>query len=162
MVITTVSLLTSAFSVYFDNRSDGVPVPNWIRFLFFKHIARLLCLRHSVEAVMGDDVIDARITPAPEKNHKKAPNDVITVESLDDGKCVTKPPAQRRRADTPEELLLAELRKLTSSLAEREDAERKHDEWRLLAKIFDRCLFWICLCVSSGYGIHIIHVVINQ
>lgn len=163
MVITTLSLLTSAFSVYFDTRADGVAVPAWVKVVFFKHLARLFCLRHSVEAVLGDEFDDVKVSPVAEKRQRVDASDVVTVESLEDGKCTTKAPTmQRRRADTTEELLLKELRKITASLAESVKAERRHQEWQLLAKVIDRGLFWLCLCVSTGYLIHLIDVIIKQ
>ena len=160
MVITTLSLLTTCLSILFDTKSDGVPVPHWARVFFFKYLARLFCLRQSVTAVLGEEFGgDPKVQPIP-KGCNMASDDVMFIESLDETKSVKKSP--RRQGNAVEELLLKELRTITGYLAEKGEAERRSDEWRLLAKVIDRLLFWVCLVVTTAYMVNIAVVIQNQ
>ena len=144
MVITTLSLLTTCLSILFDTKADGVPVPHWARIFFFKYLARLFCLRQSVTAVLGEEFGgEPKVKPCPEVGKNMEMDDVIILESMDDAKSTTK--VLPRPGIAVEELLLKELRTITGYLAEKGEAERRSDEWRLLAKVIDRLLFWVCL-----------------
>lgn len=120
-----ISLLTSMISVYISNKGAEHPVPRIIRLLFLTKLARILC-------VTSQDHVTA-----PSTNQVATEPEVISI---------TRPNSKeklRKEMERSENGVLTELQKITSYMEKKEEEEAVTEEWKLLAKVIDRLLFWL-------------------
>ena len=134
MMMSGVSLLTAMFTVYLDNQSEGRKIPQPLRFLCFNVLGRLFCL----SGVSGTE----RVKPQEKPN--LGPEEKLGVVSLDT--CESK-------MDTAHQLhvIFNELRVITSFLRAQEESGAQQQEWKLLARVVDRLLFWMSLTACVVY-----------
>lgn len=129
-------------------------VPKWIRYLAFDHIARYLCIRGIVHNFVKDEVLadmfPADMSERPDCHPDTTLNNYTYIMELA-GRSVPqrKPPITENGSQTKLELLIAtELRRNATFQREKEKQRQIGDEWRLLAIIIDRLLFWLYIVVT--------------
>ena len=139
MVMTVISIISAIIAVYLDGRSDASRVPRWLRIVAFQGLARVFRLHGNIPKPVSASQIE------PER---------MDVED------VTEPPETidtEQAADKPatSEMgkILENLEFLTNYVKEKQKAESIIDEWKLLSKVIDRTLFWLCLIVTVIYMI---------
>ena len=138
MMMTVISIISAIIAVYLDGRSDASRVPRWVRMVAFKGLARLFRLQDEVPQLIGASQIE------PED---KDAEDVTTTRKKLDTKQATKPAAPELGE------ILENLEFLTNYVKHKQQAESIIDEWKLLSKVIDRTLFWLCLIVTVIYVI---------
>ena len=143
MCMATISLISAILTVNLDNMSDVMRIPRLVRTVAFKYLARVFCLTKEVPG--ADDWACSVAKVHPQNSNS---TDVTSLTTVVDA--TTKTPLGTELHE-----LLVELRKITSYIDEKESVARKCDEWKLLAKVIDRCLFWICLSLTVIYGVYV-------
>ena len=125
MGVSTASVLCSVWVMYI-NHTEGYRAPQWLRTLTFKHLARILCMKSSVPPV---DSINAV-------------GDLGSAEELPERK---PKPKESTKADSNSEMasIAKDLRFLCQQLEEKAADGAIADEWRSIARVLDRLLFYI-------------------
>ena len=166
MGMATLSLLFAIFSVFLDSKTDAARVPKWLRVLAFKCFARLLCLAAEVpEEARGHHDIGhhGKWSRKPEVNNRVSP-----IISLEESAWASPPynPQQkvattenagsvvrRRKNEQNEELrdILTAVNDIKEMMKDVQLSEEIVNEWKLLARILDRLMFWISVLVVVIY-----------
>ena len=139
MVMTVISIISAIIAVYLDGRSDASRVPRWVRIVAFQGLARVFHLQGEIPELFGVSQIE------PEQMDVE---DVTKVEKKLDTKQAADKPAASELGK-----ILENLEFLTNYVKEKQKAESIIDEWKLLSKVIDRTLFWLCLIVTVIYMI---------
>ena len=138
MVMTVISIISAIIAVYLDGRSDASRVPRWVRVVAFQGLARFFHLQGEIPELVGVSQID------PEQIDVE---DVTKAgEKFDTKQAAVKPASELGK-------ILENLEFLTNYVKEKQKAESIIDEWKLLSKVIDRTLFWLCLIVTVIYVI---------
>ena len=163
MALATVSLLFAILSVFLDSKTDAARVPKWLRILAFKVFARLLCLSAEVpnEARGGADIGHHRkCSLKPEVNNRVSPivilddqtftyNSQQKVATTEKGGNIVR----RRMNEQNEELrdIMNAVNDIKEMMKDVRSSEEIVNEWKLLARILDRLMFWISVLVVVIY-----------
>ena len=132
MVMASISLLIAMFTVYLDNLDADVTMPSWVRVVALRGLARLYCLHSTDNAIANvNDCVDEKVVRKDNAGVK--PN--VNVTSADAS------------------VVVRELRTITSLMKARVCEAKAQDEWKVLAKVVDRTLFWLCLLACCVYFI---------
>lgn len=173
MSLSAVSVIMSIFSVRVNSITS--PLPSWVRAVAFGIVARLMRVsvpdRPEPTAVLDDgdpataNSAAARVVyvPAdrtstlrsvaslpPYKRPHLSVNSTPEHAAADFSNCGRSTQADccsRCQLKTPVEKLLQELRKITNRQRSREAEEEMAEEWRTMAIILDRLLFWITVII---------------
>lgn len=127
MAMATVSVISAMLTIFIHFKGSAHRVPKWLRIVVFKGIARILCLKHEVDAI--ESVLDA--------DNAIKPFDSVVEDAVD-----IKPKPQSELG-----AILKHLQMITEYLNEKKADDAVTDEWKLLAKIIDRLFFWVSLIV---------------
>ncbi len=141
MGITTVSVLTAILVAYLHHKDGSKRAPRWLRVFTFRILANMLCMCRSVP-MKDQEVHDNGAKNA--RNPSRA-TDVVTVEEIRKGipeKVLDHVPASAELRS-----IMENLEYLTDKVRKQEAEEKVIDEWRALAMIFDRLMFWASLLV---------------
>ena len=134
MTLSTVSVLTSIVILYFHHKGTSTRVPEKAKTFFFKGLATAMCMKGDVPERSGNTVAPCRQANETEKGQSV---DAKTAWPVDVDDC-------------PPVLADHDLQKLSNDLSYIANKTRKQDrdneildEWRALARILDRFLFWV-------------------
>ena len=135
MMLSGISLLTAMLIVYLDNQPTTREISRPIRFVFFHLLARLFCMRDDVTptAKIACDTDSRACVEVKEKICKKESESKQDTEG------------------SKNDEILAELRVITSFLRAQEESGAQQQEWKLLARVVDRLLFWMSLTACVVY-----------
>ena len=127
MVLSAISLIGAILCIHLTFKQTPTRVPRFIRVVAFHGLAKVLLLA------------------------KVVPDDETHTEKIDHGG----KPGMEQEVDSTEsdlkmgmELVVKELRFITQQMRLRDEEDARSSEWKLLAKIVDRLLFWICFIAS--------------
>ena len=125
MVMATVSLLVGMLAVYIDGQCSDVTMPGWLRVVVrkFAQLYRLPGANQAPVRSVHASAVELTVSEA------KQPQGISS--EIND--------------------VLCELRFITNRLKSKDKDEEKQSQWKLLAVVVDRTLFWICICISSIY-----------
>ncbi len=131
MGISTLSVVVSIIVLYLHHKEPGTRAPRWLRRSAFGGLAKALCMRESIPEYTDDKVAPAK------------PEGTMEPEDLEDP---VKPPISLAAQVEPDELKVY-LRYLTEKMRTKDEEDAILEEWRAVARIIDRVLFWICFIV---------------
>ena len=135
MVMTVISIISAIIAVYLDGRSDASRVPRWARIVAFQGLARVFHLQGEIHKLIRVSQIE------PEKENRMNSRQ----------KFYTKQAAVKPTSEMGKSFETLEI--LTNYVKDKQRAESIIDEWKLLSKVIDRTLFWLCLIVTVIYVI---------
>ena len=139
MMMTVISIISAIIAVYLDGRSDASRVPRCLRIVAFHGLARLFRLQDELPKPIGISQIE------PEKPDTE--DTTTSRKRLDTKQAADKPVASELGK------VLENLEFLKNYVKDKQRAESIIDEWKLLSKVIDRTLFWLCLIVTVIYVI---------
>ena len=139
MMMTVISIISAIIAVYLDGRSDASRVPRWLRVVAFQGLARVFCLYDKIPKLVGASQIEPKRMDVEDV---REPPDTIDTEQAAD-----------KPATSELGKILENLKFLTNYVKDQQQAESIIDEWKLLSKVIDRTLFWLCLIVTVIYVI---------
>lgn len=132
------------------------PVPRWLRFICVEILARIMCMRTS------------QIPASYSKNFRKDDMCLTTFfENVDGNNCNGSLPQNALKyhdkiIDVERDNTHRRITKHLKVLVEKQDFEDHHqdivNEWRFVALVMDRILFWVFLCASLISSIMILVV----
>lgn len=169
MTMATISLLVAIITEYLVGQPEMATIPRLVRLVAFKYLARIVGLSKQVPVAPKQETTNPetgaathfshhkrslalQIHPVTMPNAKTATDITVTDIGLDEPKTRAKIPTS---GDDVTELI-AELRKITAYIAQKEADDSVCSEWKFLAKVIDRCLFWLCLLVTVVTGLVVI------
>ncbi len=148
MGLATVSVISAILVSHLQHRGATKRVPRWLRQLAFKHMAYLFCMCTSVP---NDDKRQGSVVPnGPDYNNMKAVQVKPKEHECLDGKNNGWPPEALRAVESMTsdiDSIARNLRYLTDRVKGQEADDIVVEEWRALARVFDRLMFWLSLII---------------
>ena len=136
MATATISLICAMIAVFLDSKTDATRVPNIVRIVAFKYLAKVLCVADELEEP-SDHGLNSTI--------KVQPFDDIVLQE------VTKDKIDPNNPITYFRDMLMEVKEIKSHLKRAERSDAIINKWKLLSKLIDRLLFWLSLFVVIIY-----------
>lgn len=136
-----ISIFGTAFGMHLYHKDSSRPLPKVVRYIIFKHIAKLLCYD------IGDNMLEASDETSTQTD-KDSDVQEITVEDLrESGREINK-------SDLVDILMPALLEiqsdvlKLSRKLHGEEKCQQINNEWKMAANILDRLLMVIFFIIN--------------
>ena len=144
MTMSAISTLTAILVLYMHHHDTGYRPPLIVRRVAFGFLARIVCMRGKI--AQYDEQVnrkDGTVSVAVEENRKSLPGSqkhMGVVEAIDE-----KAIGNGAVTGGKQELLavLRELRSINAATKDKEKGEAVLREWRALAIVIDRSLFWM-------------------
>ena len=157
MVETALSIAFTVGVIHIHSHGSQTPVPWVIKRIFFRIVARVLCMG-SLTRDLGQECVQVKDLSAT-KGEKE-----MKVEEFTDADDHTRACYKDHTAAMYLNEIASHLRTIIKKIEVKEKEESITEEWKILAQILDRLFFWITLTafivatialILHGYAHHI-------
>lgn len=178
MVMTAISIVICVIVLDLHHHEPTHPVPNWLRRIVFRWMARVLCMRIPFDPQLSQDLDQAarrlfsrsvrrhsssRAYPGSAEDGGLTDNGGIHEQEMDvavqylheELESLVEP---RSRQKPVLEEILDHLREITDKMKRNILREQIKEEWRLVAKVIDRFLLIIFLLAITSLSLGILYI----